>query len=52
MVTGGWDLVEMAAEFGTPLYIFDEKTLREKRREFKNEFDLCYFYDFRHMYIV
>ena len=34
LVLGGCDAVELAAEFGTPLYVFDEVTLREKCREF------------------
>ena len=35
---GGCDVVELAAEFNTPLYIYDEVTLREKCTEFKHEF--------------
>jgi diaminopimelate decarboxylase len=42
LTIGGCDLVQLAAEFGTPLYIFDEQSLREKCREFKNEFNHCY----------
>jgi diaminopimelate decarboxylase len=40
---GGCDLVDLAAEFGTPLYVMDEVTLRGKCREyrtaFKNRYD-------------
>jgi diaminopimelate decarboxylase len=35
---GGCDVVDLAEEFGTPLYLFDELTLRQKCREFKDEF--------------
>ncbi|MCJ7514377.1 MAG: diaminopimelate decarboxylase, partial [Dehalococcoidia bacterium] len=35
---GGCDCVELSKKFGTPLYVFDEDTLRSRCREFKNEF--------------
>ena len=35
---GGCDAVELAREFGTPLYVFDEETLRGQCREFQTEF--------------
>jgi diaminopimelate decarboxylase len=35
---GGCDVVDLAEEFGTPLYLFDESTLRHKCQEFKDEF--------------
>jgi diaminopimelate decarboxylase len=38
LVIGGCDTVALAAEFGTPLYLFDEAALRAKCREFKDEF--------------
>ncbi|MFC1926977.1 diaminopimelate decarboxylase [Chloroflexota bacterium] len=38
LVIGGCDVVDLAEEFGTPLYLFDETTLRQKCREFKDEF--------------
>jgi len=38
LVVGGCDVVDLAKEFGTPLYLFDEFTLRHKCREFKDEF--------------
>jgi len=42
LVIGGCDVVDLAKEFGTPLYLFDELTLRHKCREFKDEF--CKYY--------
>ena len=42
LVIGGCDTVELAAEFGTPLYLFDEVSLRGKCAEFKAEFGRCY----------
>jgi len=39
---GGCDTVELVKEYGTPLYVFDEFTLRSKCREFKNEFTKRY----------
>ena len=35
---GGCDLVDLAAEFGTPLYVMDEVTLRGKCREYCTAF--------------
>jgi len=42
ILIGGCDVVDLAEEFGTPLYLFDEQTLRHKCREFKDEF--CKYY--------
>ncbi|MFC2005582.1 diaminopimelate decarboxylase [Chloroflexota bacterium] len=42
LVIGGNDTVELAAEFGTPLYLFDEFSLRSKCAEFKAEFGQRY----------
>ncbi|MDD5190435.1 MAG: diaminopimelate decarboxylase [Dehalococcoidales bacterium] len=39
---GGCDATELARKFGTPLYIYDEHTLRAKCREFKEEFGKRY----------
>lgn len=39
---GGCDTVQLAREYGTPLYILDEFTLRHKCREFHNEFSRRY----------
>jgi len=38
LMIGGCDTTELAAEFGTPLYLYDEENLRSKAAEFKNEF--------------
>jgi diaminopimelate decarboxylase len=38
LVIGGCSVVDLAEEFGTPLYLFDESTIRRKCREFRNEF--------------
>jgi len=42
LVIGGCDSVELAEEFGTPLYVFDEFGLRNKCAEFRAEFGQCY----------
>ncbi|MDD5039142.1 MAG: diaminopimelate decarboxylase [Dehalococcoidales bacterium] len=42
LLIGGCDTVELAAEFGTPLYLFDEFSLRQKCAEFKTEFGRHY----------
>ncbi len=42
LMIGGCDTVELATEFGTPLYAFDEFSLSSKCREFKIEFGQCY----------
>jgi diaminopimelate decarboxylase len=42
IVIGGCDVVDLVNEFGTPLYLFDELTLRHKSREFKDEFGKYY----------
>ncbi|MFC1898859.1 diaminopimelate decarboxylase [Chloroflexota bacterium] len=39
---GGCDSVELVAEFGTPLYLFDETDLRARCNSFKCEFDQYY----------
>ena len=39
---GGCDVVDLAKEYGTPLYIFDEFTLRNMCRQFKTEFTSRY----------
>ena len=38
LAIGGCDVVKLAEEFGTPLYLFDEFSLRSKCAEFKKEF--------------
>ncbi len=42
LVIGGCDCVELAGEFGTPLYVFDEADLRGQCAAFKQEFERCY----------
>lgn len=42
LVIGGCDTVDLAAEFGTPLYLFDELSLRSRCAEFKREFGQRY----------
>ncbi len=39
---GGYDLVELAQRFGTPLYVLDEKTVRDTAREYKEALDEFY----------
>jgi diaminopimelate decarboxylase len=39
---GGCDAVELARDFGTPLYVFDEETLRERCRDFQSQFRARY----------
>ncbi len=39
---GGCDVAGLAAEYGTPLYVFDEATLRGMCREFVHEFTSRY----------
>ncbi len=38
LMLGGCDAVELAREFGTPLYLFDEETLRGQCRAFQEAF--------------
>jgi Diaminopimelate decarboxylase len=35
---GGVDTVKLAEKYGTPLYVTDEKRIRERAREFKRAF--------------
>jgi diaminopimelate decarboxylase len=42
LLIGGCDCVELTKKFGTPLYIFDEDTLRSRCQEFKTEFTKRY----------
>jgi len=42
LAIGGCDTVQLAADFGTPLYLFDESDLRSKCAEFKAEFSQRY----------
>ena len=38
---GGCDLVEIAKEFSTPLYIYDEETIRQLCKSYKDAFKDC-----------
>ena len=42
LTLGGCDAVALAGEFGTPLYVFDEETLRGQCRAFQQEFGSRY----------
>jgi len=42
LVIGGCNTLELAEEYGTPVYIFDEATLRNRCRSFVNEFKKLY----------
>ncbi|MBM4462446.1 MAG: diaminopimelate decarboxylase [Chloroflexi bacterium] len=42
LVIGGCDAVDLAASFGTPLYIFDEITLRTRCLDYRQEFQRRY----------
>ncbi|MDD4859023.1 MAG: diaminopimelate decarboxylase [Dehalococcoidales bacterium] len=42
LTLGGCDAVQLAEEFGTPLYVFDEKGLRSQCAGFKKEFGQRY----------
>lgn len=37
LAVGGCDVVELARQFGTPLYVFDELTLRARARAYREE---------------
>lgn len=39
---GGCDVIDLAADFGTPLYVMDEATIREKCRAYKAAFESEY----------
>lgn len=38
---GGCDMVELANEFGTPLYVVDEETVRKSCRQYSEAFEGC-----------
>ncbi|MFQ3548958.1 MAG: diaminopimelate decarboxylase [Armatimonadota bacterium] len=39
---GGCDVTDLVAEYGTPLYVMDEEYIRQRCKEFKNEFSKVY----------
>lgn len=42
LIIGGCDTVELAAEYGTPLYLYDEDTLKGLSKQFLEEFGSRY----------
>ena len=40
LTVGGIDTVELAHEYGTPLYVMDEDLIREHCRSFKQSMDI------------
>ncbi len=42
LTIGGMDTVELAKEYGTPLYVMDEELIRENCRSFKQSIDKYY----------
>ena len=42
LTIGGSDVLDLVSEFGTPLYVFDEDTLRGMCRQFVSEFTARY----------
>lgn len=36
---GGCDMIDLADKFGTPLYVYDEKTIRQIARDYKKAFE-------------
>ena len=42
LVIGGCDILDLASRFGTPLYLFDEETLRSRCRQFTKEFQVLH----------
>ena len=42
LTIGGCDAVDLVEEYGTPLYVLDEATLRSKCRQFRNAFGTRY----------
>ena len=42
LVIGGADVLELAQEYGTPLYVYDEATLLSAANAFKSAFESRY----------
>ncbi len=42
LIIGGCDVVDLAREYGTPLYVFDEVELRESMRAYRRAFEERY----------
>jgi diaminopimelate decarboxylase len=42
LAIGGVELSELAEQFGTPLYVYDEQTIRSQCQAYRNAFDSAY----------
>ena len=42
LIIGGCSTLELAEEYGTPVYVFDEDTIRNRCRSFVGEFEKLY----------
>ncbi|MCL2014108.1 MAG: diaminopimelate decarboxylase [Oscillospiraceae bacterium] len=42
LMFSGIDTVELAGEYGTPLYVMDEEAIRQNMREYKRALEECY----------
>lgn len=42
LTIGGCDTVELVTQYGTPLYVMDEPTIRQALRDYKQSIDDCY----------
>ncbi|MCC6177148.1 MAG: diaminopimelate decarboxylase [Chloroflexi bacterium] len=42
LIVGGCDTVELAREFGTPLYLYDERTIRTRAAEYRDTLATAY----------
>ena len=42
LTLAGCDLVDLAAEFGTPLYVYDEATIRHRARGYRDGMRAAY----------
>lgn len=52
LVIGGCDCVDLAREYGTPLYVMDETVIRDNMRVYKNAMDKYYGGKGRVLYII
>jgi len=42
LALGGCDVVDLAHEFGTPLYVYDEATILARARRYRDELRAAY----------
>ena len=42
LAVGGLDVVDLADEFGTPLYVYDEATIRQQARAYRDGLHAAY----------